>query len=256
MRALAVFVATILACLALPATATEPRIALVIGNNTYDSGLHKLTNAVPDAELIAGALRQAGFDVEEPHRNVNQAEMKELIANFRRRIEAAGEGAVGVFYFAGHGLQAYNTNYLMATDAPVGKPADIPRYGFEADEVLWAMLKGGADTSILILDACRPNDVGKSLRPVSEKGLAQLDGRGIEERSVQMFWATALGEAAADGEREHSPFAQALADNMLVENQSLADLFINVRQQMKGSGQVPWESGAMWHKFAFVGQAK
>ena len=236
-----------------PASA-EPRIALVIGNGTYDSGLRPLKNAENDASLIGDRLERAGFDVVELA-NVDRKAMPNAIGEFRRRVEAAGPGAVALFYFAGHGLQAYNTNYLMATDAPVDAPADIPLYGFEAGRVLWAMLKGGADTNILIFDACRPNDVAKALRPVANSGLSELDARGVEDRSVQMIWSTALGESAADGDGANSPFAKALADNMLTPNLSLDELFLNVRVQMKGSGQVPWESGAMWRKFAFVSEA-
>jgi uncharacterized caspase-like protein len=255
MRAIAIFVVSLVACVTAPAGATEPRIALVIGNNAYDSGLRPLKNAVSDAELIAGALGRAGFEVEQLP-NADRATMRTAIKNFRKRLEAAGPGAVGLFYFAGHGLQAYNVNYLLATDAEVAKPADIPQYGFEAEEVLWAMLKGGADTNILILDACRPNDVAKVLLPVARKGLSELDASGVDDRSVQIFYSTALGENAADGEDENGPFATALAENMLIPNLSLGDLFIKVRVQMKGSGQVPWESGAMWRKFSFVGDAQ
>jgi uncharacterized caspase-like protein len=255
MRVIAALVMCLIGIAAVPAAADEPRVALVIGNNAYDSGLRPLKNAVNDAELISDVLDRAGFDVVSLP-NADRTTMQTAIKDFRQRLTEAGPGAVGLFYFAGHGLQAYNTNYLMATDAQVGKPDDISQFGFEANEVLWAMLKGGAETNFLILDACRPNDVARALEPIARKGLSELDATGVDDRSVMMFWSTALGQNASDGEDGNGPFAKALADNMLTPDLSLDDLFLHVRLQMKGSGQVPWESGAMWRKFAFVGEPR
>ena len=170
----------------------------------------------------------------------------------------AGPGAVGLFYFAGHGLQSYGTNYLLAIDAPVEKPADIPRHGFEADDVLRVMLRGGADTNILILDACRPNHVATILRPVARAGLREIDARGVDpERSVMIAYSTGLGENAADGDGDNGPYAKALADNILVPDLPLEAVFRRVRAQMVKSGsQKPWESNAMLRSFAFIGEAQ
>lgn len=256
MRAVALFVVLLVAMFAAPCVAGEPRFALVIGNNAYNGGLHPLKNAVNDAELISGVLDKAGFEVVELP-DADRTTMSTAVKSFRRRLAAAGPGAVGLFYFAGHGLQIDNTNYLLATDAPIGKPADISRYGFEADEVLWEMLKGGADTNILILDACRPNDVAKALRPVANKGLSVFDARAVDpDRSVLIAYSTGLGENATDGGDGNSPYARALAENILIPDLSLDELFLNVRLRMKDSGQKPWESGAMMRKFAFIGEPR
>ena len=257
MRALGVLVLSLAACLAAPAAAGEPRIALVIGNEAYHGSLYPLPNAPKDAGLISDVLRQAGFEViERP--NADREKMTDAIKDFRRRLEAAGPGAVGLFYFAGHGLQSYGTNYLMATDSAIDKPTDISRFGFEADDVLRAMLRGGADTSILILDACRPNHVAKILRPVAAAGLREVDASSLDpERSVLIAYSTGLGEPAADGDDGNSPYARTLAANILVPNQPLEVLFRNVRAQMVKSGsQKPWESNGMVRSFAFIGEAR
>jgi uncharacterized caspase-like protein len=255
MCAFAVLLASLIAVAAMPAMADEPRIALVIGNRDYMGALHPLPNAVNDAHLIADALHHAGFDVIELP-DADRTKMSSAIKSFKARLEAAGPDAVGLFYFAGHGLQVDGTNYLMATDAPIGKPADIARYGVQADDVLWAMLRGGANTAILVLDACRPNDVSRLLNPLAKKGLAKsYDARGIDEdRNLFFLYSTGFGQNALDGERANSPFAKALADNILIPNLSINDLYLNVRVQMKGTGQIPWQGGSMGRKFAFVGK--
>jgi uncharacterized caspase-like protein len=258
MRGFAVFVMMVVAFVAMPAMAIEPRIALVVGNTAYDGEpLERLPNATKDARLISDVLRQAGFEVIELS-DAGRNQMLIALKTFRRRLEEAGPGAVGLFYFAGHGLQSYGTNYLLAIDAPVEKPADIPRHGFEADDVLRVMLRGGADTNILILDACRPNHVATILRPVARAGLREIDARGVDpERSVMIAYSTGLGENAADGDGDNGPYAKALADNILVPDLPLEAVFRRVRAQMVKSGsQKPWESNAMLRSFAFVGEAQ
>ena len=83
------------------AVATPPRIALVIGNSDYENA--PLANPVNDARLIAQTLRQLDFQVLE-HLNVNQKDMKRAIQLFGDRLELAGAEAVGLFYYAGHGV--------------------------------------------------------------------------------------------------------------------------------------------------------
>ena len=257
MRGIVIFVAALIAFAAVPATATEPRIALVIGNTAYDGDpLEPLPNATHDAHLITDVLKEAGFEVIELP-DASRDEMVIGIKEFRQRLVDAGPGAVGLFYFAGHGLQSYGINYLLATDAPVEKPEDINRYGFEVDDVLRAMLRGGADPNIVIIDACRPNHVGKILRPVAQAGLREIDARSLDsERSILVAYSTGLGENAADGEDQNGPYAKVLAENLLTPNLPLGSLFNRVRAQMVRDGlQKPWESNGMLREFAFVGEA-
>lgn len=257
MRALMALAALLAAMFLAPAVSAQPRLALVIGNNAYSGGLKPLNNAVNDAVLISRTLRTAGFEVDELH-DADRAKMAAAIDRLTARLRAAGPGATGLFYFAGHGLQARGVNYLVATDAPIGAPEDIERFGVDADRVLRAMMRGEAETNILILDACRPNRVSELLRPVAAAGLAQVDARDKDpERSVLIAYSTGLGEAAADGADGNSPYAKTLAENMLTPELPLEILFRNVRLQMVGQGyQKPWESSGMLRGMAFVGEPR
>ena len=82
--------------------AQESRIALVIGNSDYSSG--PLPNPANDAKLVGDALTALGFDVI-ARRNADQVTMKRAIQEFGSRLEKAGPAAVGLFYYAGHGMQ-------------------------------------------------------------------------------------------------------------------------------------------------------
>ncbi len=94
--------ALLLASVPVFAHAAEPRIALVIGNSEYASG--PLANPANDAKLIAASLTSLGFDVI-MRRNADQTSMKRAIQDFGSRLDKAGPSAVGLFFYAGHGVQ-------------------------------------------------------------------------------------------------------------------------------------------------------
>jgi uncharacterized caspase-like protein len=259
MRAIVALIAPLAAIVAAPATAGEARIALVVGNDKYQGGLHPLANAVNDVGLISRALTKAGFDVE-PVRDAGRAELSAAIERFKARLKQAGPNAVGLFYFAGHGLQYEGTNYLLATDANLSDPGDIQRKGLDAVQVLWALQDGGAATSILILDACRQDHVSQSLEPVAEEGLSRLDKKGLDRhRNVLVAYSTGPGETATDGEERdgNSPFAKILAESIPVPDQGIVDMFFSVSAQMvEHFDQRPWLDVG-WpgrEKFVFVSE--
>lgn len=257
MRAIAILAISLAAIVPMPAIAGGARIALVVGNAHYEGGLQPLANPVNDVTLISRALTKAGFDVE-PVRNAGRAELSAAIERFTRRLKRAGPDAVGLFYFAGHGLQYQGTNYLLATDANLSDPADISRKGLDAVQVLWALHDGGAATSILILDACRQDHVSRPLEPIAEAGLARLDKKGLDKRrNVLVAYSTGPGETAADGDEGdgNSPFAKILSEAIPVPNQGIVDMFFDVSAQMvEHFDQRPWLDVG-WsgrEKFVFV----
>ena len=258
MRAFVVFVGGLVAMAAMPAFA-QPRIALVVGNEKYHGGLDTLDNAVDDAELISRELTDAGFEVD-PVGDAGMPELSAAIERFTSRLKQAGPGAVGLFYYAGHGLQYQGTNYLLPTDAVVEDPADISNKGFDAVKVLWAMQDGGARTMIMILDACRQNHVSENLRPAAQAGLTRFDRKGLDKkRTVLIVYSTGLGEPAADGDKDagNGPFATILAENIGTPNQGVVDLFDTVSTQMVDAfDQKPYVEwgGYGSEKFAFVSE--
>ncbi|HEY4164936.1 MAG TPA: caspase family protein, partial [Dongiaceae bacterium] len=108
---------------AMPALA-EPRIALVIGNSNYGGDLGRLPNPVNDAELMSSTLRKLGFQVIKVT-DADQRQMKRAIADFGTKLANAGSQAVGLFYYAGHGLQIDGENYIIPVHADIEKAADV-----------------------------------------------------------------------------------------------------------------------------------
>src|ERR1700730_12541220 len=90
------------------------RIALVIGNGAYTSA-PALKNPPNDARDMAANLKTLGFEVSSGI-NVSQREMKRLIREFGQKLKAGGNG---LFYYAGHGVQARGRNYIIPVDADI-----------------------------------------------------------------------------------------------------------------------------------------
>ena len=90
------------------AQAPAPRAALVIGNADYSFG--PLRNPKNDAEAMAKALEEAGFDVTVAT-DADQTAMENAVHDFGAKLKS--RGGVGLFYFSGHGAQIDGENYLI-----------------------------------------------------------------------------------------------------------------------------------------------
>ena len=160
-RALMLVQAVWLPLLALTDAATaERRLALVVGNGGYAAeNATPLDNPVNDARLIAGALETVGFEVRLVA-DVDRAALVEEIDGFGERLERAGGDAVGLFYYAGHGVEARGRNYLIPLGARIGRAQHLRTRAVSAELVLSWMEEAGNGLNIVVLDACRDNPYG------------------------------------------------------------------------------------------------
>lgn len=235
---------------AVPSTAVGrgPRVALVIGNGAYAGSLGRLANPVADAQLIARNLRALGFDVELVT-DADQRGMKQAIARLGRRVATAGKGAAGLFYYAGHGVQAKGVNYLIPTGAQPETEADLDLDAVAADAVMSQLADAGAATSIVILDACRNMPLARGTRG-GTRGLARMDAPG----GSYIAYSTAPGQEAADGTGTHSPFATAFATEMQKPGAPIETVLRNVRASVHaatGGKQTPWDASSLFTTFTF-----
>lgn len=228
---------------------TGPRVALVVANARYTPVLGALPNPANDGRLVAGALRAAGFQVEVVT-DADQRAMKQAIARLGQRLGAAGRGATGLFYYAGHGVQSKGVNYLMPVNAEPRVEADVDLDGVAADTVLRQLEDAGAATSIVILDACRDMPLAKGSRSAA-RGLARMDAPG----NSYLVYSTAPGQTAADGDGTNSPFASALAAEIGKPNQPIEMVFRNVRRSVlaaTANRQTPWVTESLSESFVFT----
>ena len=135
----------------------ERRVALVIGNNDYQN-ITKLEKAVNDANSVAAELRKVGFDVQALN-NAGQKKMNQAINEFVQKVSGGG---VGVFFFAGHGLQINNQNFLVPVDMDNPKdPADVADQAISVPVLQDKLADAKAKYTLLVLDACRNNPLPK-----------------------------------------------------------------------------------------------
>jgi uncharacterized caspase-like protein len=183
--------------------AAEQRVALVIGNSAYPN--NPLANPANDARLMSVALRGRGFAVIE-RLDVGRRDMARAVKDFGDRLKAGGGDAVGLFYYAGHGVQVNNQNYLIPIDAEINDEGDVPIDAVSADHVLATIEDARNRLNIIFFDACRNNPFTRSFR-ASERGLAMMTA----PTGIFIGYATAPGQVAADGSGSNSPFTEALA---------------------------------------------
>lgn len=180
------------------------RIALVIGNGNYQQAdLPKLTNPPNDAEDIARVLRGFGFEVIEKKNQTLQG-MNQAIAEFGSRI---GGSEAALFYYAGHGIQVRNQNYLIPINAVIESEASVPYQGINVNQVLDEMDNGKSGVNIVMLDACRNNPITGKFRSARTRGLASP---GATPKGTVMVYATDPGNIASDGAGRNGLFTAAL----------------------------------------------
>lgn len=223
------------------------RIALVVGNSAYGS-VSTLDNPGNDADLMARTLRGLGFDVSLVI-DATQISMKRAIAQFGRDLRQGGPDTVGLFYYAGHGVQSFGTNYLLPVDASLLDAADLDLVAVEAQSVLRQMFSARNATNIVILDACRNNPF-TDIPEFNDNGLAEMDA----PTGTFLAYATGPGDVALDGLTGNSPFTRALAGHMAVPGLAVEQMFKQVRievlEETQGL-QTPWDSSSLTRDFVF-----
>lgn len=206
LRAFGAFAAALLFISAAAAAVEAPgrRVALVIGNGNYrQPELPKLTNPPNDAEDIARALRSFGFEVIE-RKNQTLEGMNQAIAEFGSRI---GGSEAALFYYAGHGIQVRNQNYLIPINASIESEASVPYQGVNVNQVLDEMENGKSRINIVMLDACRNNPITGKFRSGRTRGLASP---GIMPKGTVIVYATDPGNVASDGSGRNGLFTAGL----------------------------------------------
>ncbi len=227
---------------------SEPRVALVIGNSAYEA-VSPLDNPKNDATLMAATLRDLGFTVIE-ERDADIRAMARAIRDFGKTLRQAGPKAVGLFFYAGHGVQARGTNYLIPLDAEIETEADLDIEAISASGVLSQMEGAGNALNLVILDACRNNPFKGAFRSGS-RGLVRMDAPS----GSLLAFAAAPGQVASDGSGQNSPYTAALTTAMREPGLSVEQVFKRARievEEATGANQTPWEESSLKGDFYFV----
>jgi uncharacterized protein (TIGR02145 family) len=223
----------------------EKRIALVIGNGNYLGSI--LANPENDAKSMAEALRRLGFMVY-LYENLNSSQMKRAIDDFGMILRG---NDVGLFYYAGHGIQAKGFNYLIPVDAQLKTEEQVEYDCVRADRLLSLMETSGTKVNVIILDACRNNPFERSwTRSPNGRGLAFMNAPG----GTLIAYSTSPGNTAQDGSGRNSPYTSAILKSIEIPGITIIQMFQNVRNivsQITNKRQIPWESTSLTGDFYF-----
>jgi tetratricopeptide (TPR) repeat protein len=225
--------------------ADEQRLALVIGNSNYATS--PLINPRNDANDIAAVLRTLGFEVI-LELDADQKTMVRAIREFGNRLH--DKRGVGLFYFAGHGVQINGQNYLVPIGADIKAEDEIAYEGVNANRVLDKMDRAGGRVNMVILDACRNNPFERSFRSAS-RGLAQMQSPS----GTLIAFATEPGNVALDGEGKNGVYTEQLLANIKTPGIDVGRMFRRVRAgviKVTQEQQIPWESSSLIGDFYFV----
>lgn len=243
---LGLLVVLLLGFAAQPAAA-ETRVALIIGNSDYANPNLKLANPANDAAAMRRALHDAGFETI-VKLNATRRDFYRAVDEFAAMI-GRDPHSVGLFYYAGHGVQADGTNYLIPVDADIQAEADLEPNAFDAGRVLRAMKTAQNEMNIVILDACRDNPLPKT-RGI-ERGLARMDAPS----GTFIAYAAAPGQSAQDGAiGANGVFTGELVRAMAEPGVPLEQMFKKVIAGVKADthgGQQPWSEASIQGDFYF-----
>lgn len=231
----------------LPGSSTNfDRVALVIGNSQYPL-IGELKNPEHDAMDIAAALRKLNFKVTVKI-NIDQEEMETAIAEFGKRIQ---KDSLGLFYYAGHGVQINGNNYLIPVHSGIRKPRDIRYKAVDLNMLIDEMSFADNGKNIIILDSCRNNPLPKEEGRNPSKGLARTDAPA----GTLIAYATSPGSVAIDGEGRNGIYTKYLLANIYTPGIPIEMVFKRVLQGVAsdtGRKQIPWMSSSLDVDFYFA----
>jgi hypothetical protein len=231
--------ATFFLLVAAIAAEASPRIALVIGMAKYEN-IPGLANTVSDATAIADKLKTLGFDV---HTSIDQplASLVDTVNKFSFQAETAD---IAMVYYAGHGVELNGENFLIPVDLKITKPEQIGSQAITL-KMLLKSVENARKLRIVILDSCRNNpfanwpvqEVAKATSANYQTGeVTKLRSGGLAtpsvDRGMMVVYSAKDGEVALDGDGAHSPFAQALLNELPARNVEIGMMFRKVRDDV------------------------
>lgn len=238
--------AMILICLQVSDALPLKRTALVVGNSDYQNS--PLKNPVNDANDVSKALSLCRFTVTTVI-NADRSTLRKAIREFGNELK---KGGVGLFYYAGHGIQVNGINYLVPVGSEVFSQDEVEDECLEISSVLRKMKSAGNELNIIILDACRDNPFGRSFRSGS-RGLAKMDA----PTGSIIAYSTAPGSVSADGSGRNGLYTSKLLRHILEPGVKIEELFKRVRIEVIDETrtmpvkQIPWESSSLTGDFYF-----
>lgn len=191
--------------------------------------------------------------------DLDRTASEKLLRQFADRLQGAD---VGLFYYAGHGLQVYGQNYLAPIDAQLDEVQDLYFEALNLGLIL-QFLEATPRTSLIFLDACRDNPLARNLARSLGTGRSQSVGRGLAQVEsgvgTLIAYATQPNNVAYDGDGEHSPFTAAVLEYIDEPELEVRQMLSRVREAVirnTDGRQVPWDHSSLTSDFYFLPETR
>ena len=222
-------------------------VALLIGNGAYKQKKSILSNPTNDAKDLAKILDELGFHVQLLTDCTNQ-DIDIGLKSFKDNLNS---NDVGLFYYAGHGLQVEGENYITAVDTDFSEELSVKWSSLALNQVIDIMDTCSNTTNIIILDACRDNPYAKAWnRSVELQNLAPV----FAPKGTLIAFSTSPGETASDGIGNNGPYTEALLKHIKTPDLGIEDVFKRVRNSLSlatKEKQTSWEHTSLTGVFYF-----
>src|SRR5262249_24273508 len=159
--------------------------------------------------------------------------------------------SIGMFFYAGHGLQVNGRNYIVPVDAEL-KTAESLDFEMVGLDVVQRIMEAATETNILFIDACRDNPLSRNLaRAMGTRSSAIGSGLVAQEAGAGTLisFSTQPCNVALDGTgKRNSPYAGALVKHLGTPGKDLPAVLVQVRRDVMAATekrQVPWEHSAL-----------
>lgn len=222
-------------------------LSLIIGISNYDDSKNNLENPINDAKDLSDKFKLLGYEVIHLPNATNQ-QIDEALYNFGIELNKYD---VGIFYYAGHGMQISGENFLTATDTNFRTERDAKFSSMALNKVLDLMDNCDNSTNIIILDACRNNPFERNWsRGVDTLGLAPV----YAPKGTLIAYATSPGHTASDGTGNNGLYTSVMLTNLEAVNLNVEDFFKRVRNSVfafSEGKQTTWEHTSLTGTFYF-----
>jgi len=214
------------------------RKAYVIGNSNYLPDKNKLNNPINDANAITEILEYKGFQVTK-HLDDDNNNMKKNFEVFLKQVE---DNDLIIFYFAGHGVEYRDSNYLLPTNFSF----PVEKTSLSIDEIQNKLHdKNPHGIKLIITDACR-----NTPDMFETTGFSKVQSI----HNTLIAFSTAPGSTAKDGTGDFGTYTKYLIENIKKYNQPIHNIFSNTRELVikeTNFKQIPWEHSSLVENVSF-----
>ena len=206
------------------------RKALVFGNDKY-LNINPLENAAFDASSMGESLKSLGYDVT-LKLNATQKEMISALRNFKATVKPGDEVT---FFYAGHGVQLGQSNFILPIDITGESEDQIKDDAVPLDRILDDMSERKAKFTLVVVDACRDNPFKSNKRSIgaATRGLAPTN----TANGQMIVFSAGAGQRALDklgpnDKEKNGVFTRIFIKEMQKDGASIDRVVRNVRGQV------------------------